>query len=97
MMNTGRDLILHSLNASRSAKNEVELKSITQFLNYEFLSGCLTGGPAAWVCIDLSMGLYWLALVTAVFPVGILVRNRYIHQHIMKGGDDMLMQLDYLL
>jgi len=97
IMNIARDLILHSLNASRSAKNEVELKSIAQFLNHKFISGCLTGGSATWVCIDLSMGFYWLALGTAVFPIVMIFRNRYINQHIMKGGDDMLMQLDYLL
>eukprot|EP00978_Attheya_sp_CCMP212_P035600 scaffold155665_cov40-Attheya_sp.AAC.4 len=97
IMNTARVLILHILHASRSAKNEVELKSIDQFLNYGFISGCLTGGSATWVCIDLAMGMYWMALGTIVFPIGILVRNRCINQHIMKGdADDILIQVDDL-
>eukprot|EP00978_Attheya_sp_CCMP212_P011132 scaffold27251_cov55-Attheya_sp.AAC.2 len=97
IMNTARVLILRNLNASRSVKNEVELKSITQFLNYQFVSGSLTGASATCVCIDLSMGFYWFALVTTVFPIVIIFRIRYINQHIiMKGGDDMLMQLEYL-
>eukprot|EP00978_Attheya_sp_CCMP212_P025652 scaffold82903_cov62-Attheya_sp.AAC.1 len=40
IMNTARVLILHMLHASRSAhNNEVELKPIAQFLNYQFISG----------------------------------------------------------
>eukprot|EP00978_Attheya_sp_CCMP212_P049627 scaffold689243_cov79-Attheya_sp.AAC.1 len=95
IMNTIRGFILHILHilrASRSGKNEVELKSIVRFLNYEFISGSLTGGFTAWVCINLSMGFYWTALGTTVVPFGILVRNRYIHQNIMKGE----MQVDDL-
>ena len=85
IMNIARVLFLHILHASRSTKNEVESKSIAQFLNYAFISGCLTGGSAAWVCIDLSMGLYWMALGTVVIPIGILVRNRYIHRHVTSS------------
>jgi hypothetical protein len=97
IMNTARVLILHILHASRSTKNEVELKSFSHFLNYEFMSGCLTGGSAAWVCIDLSLGMYWMASGTIVIPIGILVRNRYINQKIMKGdADDILIQVDDL-
>jgi hypothetical protein len=96
IVNTARVLILYIAHASRSSKNEVEWKSMTQFLNYSFIAGGLTGGSAAWVCIDLVMGLYWMALGTLVFPIGLLVRNRFIHQNIMKGGDAMLMQLDDL-
>eukprot|EP00978_Attheya_sp_CCMP212_P039190 scaffold201572_cov35-Attheya_sp.AAC.1 len=67
IMNIARVLILHILHASRSTKNEVEFKSVAQFLDYEFISGCLTCGSSAWVCIDLSMGMYWMALGT-IFP-----------------------------
>eukprot|EP00978_Attheya_sp_CCMP212_P004378 scaffold9547_cov53-Attheya_sp.AAC.1 len=97
IMNTARVLIIHTIHTSRSTKNEVELKSTVHFLNYEFISGCLTGGSAAWVCIDLSMGMYWMAFGTVFFPFGILVRNRYINQNIMKGdADDILLQVDDL-
>jgi hypothetical protein len=97
IMNTARFFFLCILHASRSTKNEVELKSIAHFLNYEFMSGCLTGGSAAWVCIDLSMGMYWMALGTILFPIGMLVRNRYINQNIMKGdADDILIEVNDL-
>eukprot|EP00978_Attheya_sp_CCMP212_P045451 scaffold347193_cov55-Attheya_sp.AAC.1 len=97
IMNTVRVLFLRILHASRRTKNEVELKSIAHFLNYEFMSGCLTGGSAAWVCIDLSIGMYWMAFGTLFFPIGMLVKNRYINHNIMKGdADDILIQVNDL-
>jgi hypothetical protein len=90
IINKCRILILRIAHASRSSKNEVELKSIAQFLNYTSIVGRYTGFCAAWSFIDFNSS------ILIYFPIGILLRGRYIHQNIMKGGDAMLMQLDDL-